>query len=151
VVDTDDRYLDDLDPDQRNGLIKVNRDARRTLTELLSDRKGIAFLGAGVSAPLYPLWDALVDELIGLSADRLEAAIVATCRDLAAKNPDAVVEVLRTQLGGPAFRELLRQAFRPRRDPNTGNTWTSTHELVVRCSFAGVITTNYDSGVLDGH
>ena len=39
--------------------------------------------------------------------------------------------------------------FRVRRDPETGRTWTPTQELVCRCAFKAVVTTNYDPGIVD--
>src|SRR5262249_51750789 len=41
------------------------------------------------------------------------------------------------------------QVFRARRDPVTGKTWTTVQELITRCGFAGVITTNYDPGIVN--
>jgi hypothetical protein len=102
-----------------------------------------------VSVPLYPLWGALVGELVDRAAAGLGAQAAATCRALAAGSPDAVVEVVRRELGGPRYREVLRELFRVRRDPETGRSWTPTQELVARCGFAGVVTTNYDPGIVD--
>jgi hypothetical protein len=70
-------------------------------------------------------------------------------RALAAGSPDAVVEIVRRELGGPRYREVLRELFRVRREPDTGRSWTPAQELVARCGFAGVVTTNYDPGIVD--
>ena len=80
----------------------------------------MAFLGAGASAPLYPLWGGLIGELVDAAADRLTPAQVATCEALASSSPDAVVEVVRRSLGAGVFREALRQVLRARSDPETG-------------------------------
>src|SRR5262249_23141827 len=55
----------------------------------------------------------------------------------------------RRQLGPGQYREALREAFKVRTDPVTGRTWTAVHELVCRCAFKGVVTTNYDPGIVD--
>ena len=73
----------------------------------------------------------------------------ATCRALAATSPEEVVELVRQRLRPELYREVLRRVFRVRRDPETGRTWTATHELVARCNFRGVVTTNYDPGIVD--
>ena len=66
-----------------------------------------------------------------------------------ANNMDAVVELVRRHLEQSSFREVLRQVFRARRDPVSGRTWTPVQELVVLCGFAGIITTNYDPGIVN--
>ncbi|MFI7641400.1 SIR2 family protein [Nonomuraea sp. NPDC049400] len=143
----EDRYLDGLPEGQRERLARVNRPGLAALRDHLAGGEAIAFLGAGVSAPLYPLWQGLIKDLLDAAADHLSEDAQATCRALASQSPDAVVELIRRDLGAAEYREVLREAFRVRRDPLTGRTWTSAHELVVRCNFAGVVTTNYDSGI----
>jgi len=68
---------------------------------------------------------------------------------MAGQAPEEVVEILRRQLGAADFREALREAFQVRRDQVSGRTWTEVQELVCRCAFKGVVTTNYDPGIVD--
>ncbi len=49
----------------------------------------------------------------------------------------------------PSYREVLRQVLRARTDPETGRSWTPVQELVCRCAFKAVVTTNYDPGITD--
>jgi tetratricopeptide (TPR) repeat protein len=109
----------------------------------------VAFLGAGVSAPLYPLWTGVIGELVGLASAKLNAQAADSCRALASGHPEAVVELVRRELGAAEYRQVLREVFRVRRDTATGRTWTPTQELVARCAFKAVVTTNYDPGILD--
>ncbi len=143
------QYLAELDADRQEQLRQINRPGIEALLERLEQGDALAFLGAGTSAPLYPLWGELVSNLIDASADRLGVEVAATCRALANDRPDAVVEIVRKRLGVADYRELLRTLFRPRRDPDSGRTWTSTQELVARCALAGIVTTNYDPGILN--
>jgi SIR2-like domain len=118
----------------------------------LADGQAIAFLGAGVSVPLYPLWTGVITELIDHAVARgLASERAAACRALARERPDSVVELLRRQLGEPGYRVALRETFHVRRDPETARTWTPVQELVCRCPFRAVITTNYDPGIADAH
>src|ERR1022692_3088620 len=117
-----------------------------TLRECLTSGQAVAFLGAGASAPLYPGWDYLIDELIDVAAGRLDEGEVATCRSLAQVSPDEVVEIIRRSLGRSEYREVLREVLRMRTDPQTGRSWTPVQELVCRCAFKAVVTTNYDPG-----
>lgn len=140
------RYLDGLPDLQCAQLETVNASGRTLLREILDDGKGLAFLGAGVSASLYPPWTEVISRLID-GADRLTEEEARTCRALATSNPDAVVDIVRDRMGAGDYQETLRTLFAPRKDPATQRTWTRAHELVARCNLAGVITTNYDPGI----
>jgi tetratricopeptide (TPR) repeat protein len=98
---------------------------------------------------LYPLWNELIEQLIDAAANFLTEEEAATCRQLAARSPDEVIEILRRQLGTPAYRAVLREALRVRTDPVSGRSWTAVQEIVCRCAFKGVVTTNYDPGIVD--
>jgi tetratricopeptide (TPR) repeat protein len=79
----------------------------------------------------------------------LTDAEAATSRILARQSPEEVVEILRENLTPPVYREVLRDVLRVRTDPVSGRSWTPLHELVCRCAFKGVVTTNYDPGIVD--
>ena len=143
------RYLEGLTDALQASLAEINRPGLAALTNHLTSGRAVAFLGAGTSAPLYPLWHGVIAELADAARDELGDQAVRTCQAMAASNPDAVVELVRRHLGQAGYRELLRQVFRARRDPITGRTWTSVQELVARCGFAGVVTTNYDPGIVN--
>jgi tetratricopeptide (TPR) repeat protein len=143
------RYLEGLTDGQQARLAEINRPGLAALRHHLSSGRGVAFLGAGTSAPLYPLWHDVIAVLIDVARDDLSDQVAGTCRAMAVNNPDAVVELVRRHLGQVGFREVLRQVFRARRDPVTGRTWTPVQELVARCGFAGVVTTNYDPGIVN--
>lgn len=145
----DEAYLAGLPDDQRQALARVNRPGLALLREVIDGGEALAFLGAGASAPLYPLWPQLIDDLIDASSDDLSAAAAQTLRHRAAERPDGVVEQIKHALGPVGYRELLREVFRVRRDEHTGRTWTPTHELVVRCDFRGIVTTNFDPGIVN--
>lgn len=144
-----DAYLDGLPEPDRSRLAEVNAPGLARLGEYLSAGEAIAFVGAGASAPLYPLWRTLVDELVGEATSRMTDGEAATCRALAATSPEEVVELVRQRLRTENYREVLRRVLRVRRHPETSRTWTPTHELVARCDFRGVVTTNYDPGIVD--
>ena len=142
-------YLAELTASQREVLVRINGPGLQAAREYLETDKAVSFLGAGASAPLYPLWGTLIGEIVDAAADRLTEAQDATCRALAATSPEEVVEILREILGTATYREVLREALRARTDPVSGRSWTPVQELVCRCSFSGVVTTNYDPGIAD--
>ena len=142
-------YLGGLPEPQREALARVNGPGLAALRGYLASGDAVAFLGAGVSAPLYPLWHELIGELVDAAAGQLGEDEVSTCRGLAADNPEEVVEIVRQRLGGAEYWEVLREVLRVRPDPVSGRSWTPVQELVCRCAFKGVVTTNYDSGIVD--
>jgi SIR2-like domain len=142
-------YLAGLPAAQREELAQVNGTGLAALRGYLSSGQAVAFLGTGVSAPLYPLRDGLIGELVDAAADLLDEQEAATARVLARESPEEVVEIVRRSLGGAAYREVLREVLRVRTDPESGRSWTPVQELVCRCAFKAVVTTNYDPGIVD--
>ena len=113
-------YLARLPVDQRAGLERVNAPGSAALRSYLESGEAVAFLGAGVSAPLYPLWAGLIGELLDAAAARLGEAEAATCRALAGSAPEEVVEIVRrpstparvtSRRPGPSSTGPLRTAF----------------------------------------
>ena len=145
-----DSYLSATTDVVRDELGRFNRPGLRRLHELLASGEGIGFLGAGVSAPAYPLWTPLINELVeAAEGEGLDSSAAATCRAQAALQPDAVVEILRQRMGASRYEGLLRWLFRVRRDPITGRSWNAKHEAICRLKLRGLITTNYDPGIVD--
>ena len=142
-------YLDGLPPEQAAELARVNRPGLAALRDYLDSGQAVAFLGAGVSTPLYPLWAGLIGELVEAAVTGSVDREAATCRALAASSPEEVVEIVRARLGTAMYREVLRKVLRVRTDPETGRSWTPVQELVCRCAFKAVVTTNYDPGITD--
>lgn len=142
-------YLAGVTPEQAQRLARVNEAGLKDLRGYLESGDAVAFLGAGASAPLYPLWPELIMELVDAAAHRLSAEGASTCRAQARQRSEEVVELLRRLLGTTVFAEAVKKTVRMRTDPVSGRTWTPVHELVCRCTFKGVVTTNYDPGIVD--
>jgi tetratricopeptide (TPR) repeat protein len=142
-------YLSGLTAAQAEELAAVNGPGLATLRGYLASGRAVAFLGAGVSAPLYPLWNGLIGELVDAASGRLTDKQTATCQALASSSPEAAVEIVRRSLGPSVYMSVLREVLRARMDPESGRTWTPVQELVCRCGFRAVVTTNYDPGIVD--
>src|SRR6266480_6908767 len=149
VGDLDPAYLAGLPAGQRAALERVNAPGLAALRGYLKSREAVAFLGAGVSAPLYPLWDGLITQLVEAASARLDEQESVTLGVLARQRPGAVVQIVRQQLGDARYYEVLREVLRMRTDPETGASWTPVQELVCRCAFKAVVTTNYDPGIVN--
>jgi hypothetical protein len=76
-------YLDGLPPAQAAELTRVNKPGLTALRDYLATGQAVAFLGAGVSAPLYPLWNGLIGELVDTAAGRLDDRQADSLRALA--------------------------------------------------------------------
>ena len=144
-----DGYLHGLPSARAEELVRVNGPGLAALRGYLESGAAVAFLGAGVSAPLYPLWGELIGELVDAAAGRLTDAQAETCRELASSSPESVVEIVRRGLSAGVYREVLREVLRVRTDLETGRSWTPVQELVCRCAFKAVVTTNYDPGIVN--
>jgi hypothetical protein len=73
-------YLGGLPRERAAELARVNEPGLTALRGYLASGQAVAFLGAGVSAPLYPLWEGLIAELVEAAAARLSADEARTCR-----------------------------------------------------------------------
>ena len=107
------QYLDGLPPAQAAELARVNKPGLTALRDHLATGQAVAFLGAGVSAPLYPLWTGLFGELVDAAAGRLDERQAETCRALASQSPEEVVEIVRTALGAGAAGHRRAARGRP--------------------------------------
>jgi tetratricopeptide (TPR) repeat protein len=142
-------YLSGLPPARAEELARVNGPGLTALERYLASGQAVAFLGAGVSAPLYPMWDGLIGLLVESASARLDEQEAATLQVLARQRPEAAVEIVRQQLQEARYQEVLREVLRMRTDPETGASWTDVQELVCRCVFKAVVTTNYDPGIVN--
>jgi|GEM_PF-3323957 len=126
--------------------------------------KRIAFVGAGASANLYPLWGRLV-ELLGVygregfpkfsvqaSGDWKQLAKFWS--DFKSIEPAYVVEHIRKEYekrsptgAHDPYNAILRDIFSDRQD-HFGRRYTFVHERIAAINnLAGVITLNYDDGL----
>lgn len=123
------------------------------LSGLLGQAHGerpIAFIGAGASVGLYPLWNELIERLATFAIDRgvvtkekVRAILAATAN----QQPKAA-QKLKDLIGDSAYREFLRETFRTRLT-DEGKPYTETQAALMRLPFRAYITTNYDDGLVE--
>ncbi len=124
-----------------NQKLRENRAARDAVLALISSGEAIAFVGAGLSAPLkYPSWTDLLAKL-NLLANRIAPF----------DQPDVVkVDVLHyaeeikrhfeSKGELPQFNNAIGREFMPRNGANC----TSAHHRLAKLPFRAFVTTNYD-------
>jgi tetratricopeptide (TPR) repeat protein len=129
--------------------IPGNEHAFNRLRELVMGGEAIAFVGAGASAGLYPLWGGLIQQLADQAVSR--GASVAD-REFWIKNsytsPDVVVDGIKRAIDPGSFSELLREIFRAKAGSD-GNRFTKVHGTLIRLPFKGYLTTNFDPGLVE--
>ncbi|MGA2137047.1 MAG: SIR2 family protein, partial [Bryobacteraceae bacterium] len=126
--------------------IPGNKPVYLRLRDLLHGRQAIAFAGAGVSAPLYPLWPGLLKSLarapveLGLASAADEEYWLRT----AANRPLQVASQIHQKLTDAHYYPFLYETFKDRLP-----FFTPAHDALIRCNFKAWITTNYDQGLVE--
>ena len=132
------------------GILSIpgNRKAFDMLKTIVASGQALAFVGAGASAELYPLWQALLRDLARLAVETCKASDeeAAYWIRLAATNPDRAARRIKFALGNKEYANEMYRQFEPRRGSD-GAEYTLIHELLMRLPFQGYITTNYDTGL----
>jgi tetratricopeptide (TPR) repeat protein len=127
-----------------------NRAVYERLQAVLKDGLPIAFAGAGASAPLYPLWGQLIEQL---AHEPMQQGL-ATAADEeywlrnATSKPLLVASQIHARLGDSLYHPFLYETFKDRIG-NDGLAYTPAHAALMRANFKAYITTNYDPGLLE--
>ena len=127
-----------------------NDHALNRLRELLEASEAIAFVGAGASAGLYPMWGELIRQLAdaAVSRGRAEEADREYWLRIADQRAQQAVRGIKQALGDQIYGEVLREIFRPKVGED-GSRFTPVHAALMRLPFRGYVTTNYDPGLLE--
>ncbi len=126
--------------------IPGNMPVYQRVRELLDARQAIAFAGAGVSAPLYPLWPGLLKSLAhapvegGLATSADEEYWLRT----AGNRPLQMASQIHQKLTDAHYYPFLYETFKDR-----APYFTPAHDALIRCNFKAWITTNYDQGLVE--
>ncbi|MHC1788674.1 SIR2 family protein [Solidesulfovibrio sp.] len=112
---------------------------------LNNTRKPIAFVGAGASAGLYPLWGRFIEDLAdhAVAAGKAEPGDAARWKKDTVSSPQRRVDTIVRKLEEGGYRAFLKTVFGPRRGSD-GNCFTPLHAALMRLPFAGYVTSNYD-------
>lgn len=123
-----------------------NKPVYDRLRELVGSRQAIAFAGAGVSAPLYPLWPDLLKSLARAPVDRglATSADVDFWLRTADKRPLQIASYIHQKLTDTHYYPFLFEMFKDRPP-----YFTPAHHALIRCNFKAWITTNYDQGLVE--
>jgi len=124
--------------------IPGNEFAIKRARESILSNNSTAFVGAGPSIELYCDWN----QLLGMLANRaVERGLADEAdREYWLNSSEDLLESangIRSSLGDRIFGATMREFFEPKRTKD-GNAFTELHEKIVRMSFKGIVTSNYD-------
>lgn len=110
----------------------------------------MAFVGAGASFPLYPLWPQLIDALADEPVRRglAHAADKAQWLRAAGQKPLHVAARIHEKLKDNFYHTFLYEIFKDRVGAD-GLSFTPAQAALVRANFKTLVTTNYDAGLVE--
>ena len=127
-----------------------NRRSLNKLRSRLRSARAIAFVGAGASAALYPLWTGLLDLLAAEAVELGDASRAdrAAWLQIAERQPLRAASAIKAALGSTRLAQLIDHIF-GRKFGIDGRAFTSVHSAIVQLPFRGLVTTNYDPSLLE--
>ena len=119
------------------------------LLTLLDNGEGIALVGAGASAELYPLWTSFLNGLVnfGEQHGRIEQAAATYYKSAAENSPLETAEQIKTDIGDKLFFKFLKDTFKDKKSKQTDKNYTLTHKALLELPINNYLTLNYDPGL----
>ena len=135
-------------PTQQVDPFPGNERAIKKLRQHLRTGEAIAFVGAGASAELYPVWNQLIAKLAEAAADR--GLATEETRDfwikIGARRPQQIAHSIKRVLTEGVYHDVLQKIFSPKKtDPRQ---FTPIHDVLLRIPFRGYVYLNYDECLL---
>lgn len=128
--------------------IPGNRATYDRLKTMLEAGSATAFVGAGASYPLYPLWNQLMVKLVDRAVELgLAERDAQGWLEEADSNPHEIASHIHSCLG-ESYYDLLVSLFQERIGDD-GQDHTRAHAALMRANFKAYLTTNYDPGLLN--
>jgi hypothetical protein len=105
------------------------------------DDRPLAFVGAGISAALFPDWLTLLRQLGGeaISEGMASENEIASILETAKENPLAAASRFGEKLGQQLFRKTVTGTYSA-----PDQAFTLSHQILMRLPFKAYVTTNYD-------
>ena len=128
--------------------IAGNEPVLEKLYKLLDTKEAIAFVGAGASAGLWPLWDEFLTDFVdhSLKLGKITSDEVEYFKNEAAQNPLETAQQLRNKIGDRHYFEYLQETFKDIVFPQTDGAFTLTHKALLQLPIHNYLTLNYDAG-----
>lgn len=129
--------------------IPGNTTVLEKLYKLLDDEEAIAFIGAGASAEIWPLWNEFLKEFIeqGQSLGKITETEVDYLKTNVSQNPLEIAQQLRNKIGERDYFEYIQETFKDKISPQTDGAFTLAHKALLQLPIHNYITLNYDAGL----
>lgn len=129
--------------------ISGNAAVLEKLYELLDSGDAIAFVGAGASAGLWPLWDEFLKGFVdhSLKLGKITPPEADYFKKEAAQNPLETAQQLRHKIEENDYFEYLSETFKDKISPKTNGAFTLTHKALLQLPIHNYLTLNYDAGL----
>lgn len=128
-------------------LLEKNKQHREDVLRLVESREAIAFVGAGISAPLYPTWSLLLQK-IAEEAETITGTAFTPPHGIPASDALAYAEAVQQHYRAcdatlSNYYSVIGRQFSGMR----GGGCTDQQRNLVRLPFKGFVTTNFDDGL----
>ena len=129
--------------------IPGNEAVLEKLYKLLDAGEAIAFVGAGASAGLWPLWDEFLAGFVeySLKLGKINNDEAHYLKNEAHQNPLETAQQLRNKTGERDYFEYLQETFQDKISPHTNAAFTLTHKALLQLPIHNYLTLNYDAGL----
>lgn len=119
------------------------------LYKLLDSKEAIAFVGAGASAGLWPLWDEFLKGFVehSLKLGKITQPEAEYFKKEASHNPLETAQQLRNKIQDRHYFAYLSETFKDKTSSHTNGDYTLTHRALLRLPIHNYITLNYDAGL----
>jgi len=126
-----------------------NETVLEKLYKLLDAEEAIAFVGAGASAGLWPLWDEFLTGFVEHSRKlgKIKKPEAEFFKKEAVQNQLETTQQLRDKIGDWDYFEYLQETFKDNVSPQTGGAFTLTHKALLQLPIHNYLTLNYDAGL----
>ncbi|MBW2740143.1 MAG: SIR2 family protein [Deltaproteobacteria bacterium] len=129
--------------------IPGNESVLEEMYKLLDAEEAIAFVGAGASAGLWPLWDEFLTGFVehSLKLGKITQPEADYFKNDASQNPLETAQQLRDIIGVRDYCIYLQEIFKDKISPQTGGAFTLTHKALLQLPIHNYLTLNYDAGL----
>lgn len=129
--------------------ISGNGPVLEQLYKLLDTKEAIAFVGAGASAGLWPIWDEFLNGFVDhcLKIGKITQPEADYFKNDALQNPLETAQQLRNKIDDRNYFEYLQETFKDRISQQTNGAFTLTHKALLQLPINNYLTLNYDAGL----
>ncbi len=129
--------------------IPGNEPVLEKLYELLDSENAIAFVGAGASAGLWPMWDEFLKNFIEytLVLGKINQPESEYFLKKYSQEPLKIAQQLKNKIGEPNYFDYLHNTFKDKLSQQTGGAFTLNHRLLLQLPIHNYVTLNYDAGL----